>query len=112
MKLYSAYEPKGLAMVGISMDIVYDGLKGGAREAWANVKPFVAQQGLKYPIVLDDGSAERAFKVTALPATYLLDRSGRIAATYIGVVNAADLETNIKILLSEPTPDARKATGR
>ena len=106
VKLYDAYQPKGLAMVGISMDILYDGLKGGAREAWANVKPFVAQQGLKYPIVLDDGSAEKAFSVTALPATYLLDRSGRIAATYIGVVDAANLETNIKILLSERTPGA------
>ena len=56
---------------------------------------------MKYPIVLDDGSAEKAFNVTALPATYLLDRAGRIAATYIGVVDAGNLEANLKTLLAE-----------
>jgi len=100
VRLYAVYQSKGLAVVGISMDILYDNLKG-AREAWAVVKPFVATHGMKYPVVLDDGSAEKALKVTALPATYLLDRSGRIAATYIGVVDAGNLEANIKTLLAE-----------
>lgn len=51
--------------------------------------------------MLDDGSVEKMFHVTALPATYLIDKTGRIAATYIGVVDPTDLETNIKTLLAE-----------
>jgi len=31
----------------------------------------------------------------------LIDKSGKIAATYVGVVNKADVETNIKTLLAE-----------
>jgi hypothetical protein len=71
------------------------------QEGWARVKPFVAAKGIKYSILLDDGSVEKAFKVTALPATYLIDRAGRLAATYIGVVDPVDLEANIKTIVAE-----------
>jgi len=99
--LSRAYNDTGLTVVGVSMDISYEDLKN-ADEGWARVKPFIAAHGMKYQIVLDDGSAEKAFDVTALPATYLVDRSGRIAATYIGVVvDPANLEANIKTLLAE-----------
>ena len=92
---------KGRAtVVGVSLDIMYEDLKSAA-EGWARVKPFAASHGLTYPILLDDGSAEKAFKVTALPATYLIDRSGRVAATYIGIVDAADLQSNVDRLLTE-----------
>jgi peroxiredoxin len=100
VRLSEAYKDNGLTVIGVSMDIRYDNLSG-AREGWARVKPFIAAHRIRYPIVLDDGSAEKAFKVAALPATYLLDRAGRIAATYIGVVDAGNLETNIKALLAE-----------
>jgi thiol-disulfide isomerase/thioredoxin len=100
VRLDRVYRDKALVILGISMDILYSDLKN-ANEGWARVKPFVHAHGMKYPIVLDDGSAEKAFNVTALPATYLIDRTGRIAATYIGVVDPMDLETNIKTLLAE-----------
>jgi len=82
------------------MDIMYEDLKS-ADEGWARVKPFLPAHGIQYPIVLDDGTVEKAFNVTALPATYLIDRSNRVAATYIGVVDAANLEANVKALLAE-----------
>jgi peroxiredoxin len=99
--LSGTYKDTGLTVLGVSMDISYEDLKS-ADEGWARVKPFIAAHGMTYQIVLDDGSAEKAFNVTALPATYLVDRSGRIAATYIGVVvDPANLEANIKTLLAE-----------
>jgi peroxiredoxin len=82
------------------MDIMYEDLKSAA-EGWSRVKPFAASHGLTYPILLDDGSAEKAFKVTALPATYLIDRAGRIAATYVGIVDADNLDANLKAVLAE-----------
>src|SRR5580765_8390619 len=94
------YKGKGLVVVGVSLDIMYSDLKNSA-DGWAHVKPFVRTKGIDYSILLDDGSVEKAFNVTALPATYLIDRAGRIAATYIGVGDPADLEANIKILLAE-----------
>jgi peroxiredoxin len=94
------YNGQGLTVLGVSMDIMYEDLKN-ATEGWARVKPFVAAHGIKYPILLDDGSVEKVFNVTALPATYLIDRAGRIAATYIGVVDSTDLEANLKTILAE-----------
>ena len=37
----------------------------------------------------------------ALPLTYLIDNKGRVAATYVGVVERSNLETNVKALLAE-----------
>jgi len=100
VKLHQAYKSRGVTVVGVSLDIMYEDLKSAA-EGWARVKPFAASHGLTYPILLDDGSVEKGFKVTALPATYLIDREGRIAATYVGIVDAANLEANLEAVLAE-----------
>ena len=100
VELSRLYKDTGLIVLGVSMDIMYSDLKN-AKEGWDRVNPFVKTHEIEYPILLDDGSVEKAFKVTALPATYLIDRTGRIAASYIGVVDPGDLEANIKALLAE-----------
>jgi peroxiredoxin len=100
VELDRGYKAKGLTIIGVSMDILYSDLKT-PEEGWGRVKPFAMSHGLLYPIVLDDGSVEKAYNVTALPATYLIDRTGRIAATYVGIVDAANLTANVKRLLAE-----------
>ena len=72
--LNQRYKSRGVIVVGVSLDIMYEDLKNAA-EGWARVTPFAAAHGLTYPSLLDDGSMEKAFKVTAMPATYLIDRS-------------------------------------
>lgn len=94
------YKGEGLTVVGVSLDISYSGLKSRA-DGWAKVNSFVNARDMKYSILLDDGTVEKSFKVTALPATYVLDRAGRIAAAYAGVVDPADLEANVKAVLAE-----------
>lgn len=79
---------------------MYEELKGAA-EGWARVTPFAAAHGLRYSLLMDDGSVEKAYEVVAMPATYLIDASGKIAATYIGVVDASDLKANVRRLLAE-----------
>lgn len=100
IELSRVYKDKGLIVLGVSMDIMYSDLKN-AKEGWDRVNPFVKAHGIEYPILLDDGSVEKTFNVTALPATYVIDKTGRIAASYIGVVDPSDLETNIRTLLAE-----------
>jgi peroxiredoxin len=39
--------------------------------------------------------------VLPYPATYLIDKSGKIAGTYVGVVNKENVEQNLKALLLE-----------
>ncbi len=56
---------------------------------------------LNYPILMGNDSVIDAFGFQSYPATYLIDRSGKIAATYVGVVDKNDVEANIKSLLAE-----------
>jgi peroxiredoxin len=97
---HRTYQDRGLAVIGVSMDVMYEDLKTAA-EGWARVKPFAAAHDLRYAILMDDGSVEKAYNVTAMPATYLIDRRGRIAASYVGIVDPADLQANVNRLLSE-----------
>ena len=98
--LRQSYRPDDVTIVGVSMDVSYEDLKSTA-EAWARVTPFAREHGLGYTILVDDGSVEKAYKVTALPVTYLIDTRGRVAATYVGVIDPASVAANIKALLAE-----------
>ena len=100
IEIHHAYAAGGLAVVGISMDILYEGLKGPA-EAWSLVKPFVEAHKVDYPILMGDSGITNHYSVNALPVTYLIDRRGRIAATYVGIVDRANIEANIGTLLAE-----------
>ena len=100
IEIHHAYRNRGLAVVGISMDILYEDLKGPA-EAWGLVNPFVRVQKVDYPILMGDDGITKRYSVNALPVTYLIDRRGRIAATYVGIVDRANIEANIKTLLAE-----------
>lgn len=104
-ELDEAYKSKGLAVLGVSMDISYESLKD-ATQAWSRVKPFVHAHGINYAILMGDDAVAKVYRIKALPVTYLIDASGRIAATYVGVVNKENLEANIKHLLGEMGPTA------
>ena len=100
IEIHHTYSNRGLAVVGISMDILYEDLKGPA-EAWSLVNPFVETHKVDYPILMGDDGITKRYSVNALPVTYLIDRQGRIAATYVGIVDRANVEANIKTLLAE-----------
>ena len=88
----SAYGAKGLAVVGIAMD----------DEGWKVVKPFLAETKVPYRILLGNDAASRRYGIENLPDTFLIDRHGRVAAAYkAALVDRADIEANIKALLSE-----------
>jgi thiol-disulfide isomerase/thioredoxin len=100
IELQQAYRDKDFTVVGVSMDISYENLKN-SDEAWGRVKPFIVDHKLNYPILMGDDAISKSYELKAYPATYLIDKSGRLAATYVGVVDKNDVETNIKTLLLE-----------
>ena len=100
IEIQTAYEKKGFTVVGISMDIPYENLKD-AEEAWSKVKPFIAKKEINYPILMGRESLFKGFGLTQLPDTLLIDKTGRIAAIYVGIISKEDVETNITKLLSE-----------
>jgi len=101
IELEKAYKDKGFTAIGVSMDVSYESLKD-ANEAWGRVRPFMAKHGVNYTIAMGDDAISKAYSLDAFPATYLIDKSGRIAVAYVGVlVNRDSVATNIKSLLSE-----------
>jgi peroxiredoxin len=94
------YETAGLVAVGVSMEVQYAGLKS-ADEGWSKVKPWVQSHRVDYPVVMGDDRVVKAYEIQALPITHLVDRNGRIAATYDGVVDRENIEANIQALLKE-----------
>jgi peroxiredoxin len=101
IEIEKAYKDKGFTAIGVSMDILYESLKD-ANEAWGRVRPFMAKRGINYTIAMGDDAISKAYALNAYPATYLIDKSGRIAVAYVGVVvNKDNVATNIKSLLSE-----------
>ena len=100
IELEAAYKHRAFTAVGISMDISYENLKD-ADEAWGKARPFVASHKINYPILMGYKSIYKEYALTELPDTFLIDKSGRIAAVYVGVVNKDNVEANIRRLLSE-----------
>ncbi|MBV8729580.1 MAG: TlpA family protein disulfide reductase, partial [Acidobacteriia bacterium] len=54
-----------------------------------------------YPIIMGNNQVLKSYNIDAFPTTYLIDKAGRIAATYVGVVDKANVEGNIKMLIEE-----------
>jgi peroxiredoxin len=100
MELAQAYKAQGLVVTGVSMDILYESLKN-SREGWQRVKPFVQSHKVNYPILMGDDQITKLYDIQALPLTYIIDKQGRVAATYIGVVDRDNLEANIQKVLNE-----------
>jgi peroxiredoxin len=86
------YRAKGLAVVGISVD------EGG----WDVLEPFLRATHVPYRMLLGSDATMQSFGLTGLPDTFLIDRKGRIAATYSGgLVDRGDLEVKIRELLAQ-----------
>jgi peroxiredoxin len=54
-----------------------------------------------YRIVLGNDTSAQAYGIGNMPDTFLIDQEGRIAATYVGMVDKNGLEKNIENLLAQ-----------
>jgi cytochrome c biogenesis protein CcmG/thiol:disulfide interchange protein DsbE len=86
------YAAKGLAVVGVSLD----------DDGWKVVKPFLDTAKVPYRIVLGDEPTAKKYGIRTMPDTFLIDRQGRIAAAYVGLVDKDNVEGNIRTMLSQP----------
>ena len=87
-------------VVGVDMDMPYGGVKS-ADEAWKNVRPFTVTHQMNYPVLMGDSAIEKLYGINAYPASFIIDKSGRIAAKYVGVVDTANVEANVRTLLHQ-----------
>jgi len=91
VRLYQQMGPKGLELVGLSLDV-------GGRE---KVRAFARQFQVPYPIVFPEPMSQLADTLEGVPTTILIDREGRTAKTYVGAVREAVFAADVKDLLAE-----------
>ena len=88
----SAYNTKGFAVVGVSLD----------EDGWKVLKPFLEEHKIPYTMLLGDDPMSKRYGIGNLPDTFLIDKHGRVAALYKENLEDKDnAEANIKTLLSE-----------
>uniref|UniRef100_Q01VI5 Redoxin domain protein n=1 Tax=Solibacter usitatus (strain Ellin6076) TaxID=234267 RepID=Q01VI5_SOLUE len=102
MEMERKNKDRGFAVLGVSMD----------DEGWDIVKPFLAELGVNYRVVIgNDSTAQLYGGVDALPTTFLIDRNGKIASVHIGLASRKDFEDGIEQLLQAPKADASRTGG-
>ncbi len=93
MEMQRKNKDKGFEVLGVAMD----------DEGWETVKPFISDLGVNYRILMgNDMTAQLYGGVDALPTTFLIDRTGRIAAVHVGLASKKDFEDGIQQLLQQP----------
>jgi len=85
------YAGQGVEVVGIAMDDT----------PLRDVPPFVSRFGIPYPILLPAASSPLSTSIENLPTSLLIDRNGRVARTYYGMVDERLLAHDIDQLLAE-----------
>lgn len=99
-ELQKQHKQSGFDVIGISMD----------EEGWEVVKPFIADIGVNYRILMgDDSTAELYGGVDSLPTSFVIDREGKIASIHVGLVSKSDYENEIEELLMAKSNSTHRA---
>ena len=86
------YGPRGLQIIGVSMD-----------DDPALVHKAYRELGLNYPVVIGDEKLGELYGgILGLPVTYLIDNHGTIQAEYRGEADLNTIEMQLRSLLSNP----------
>lgn len=91
--LHRDFSARGVEIVGVNSD------GGGATQA--EIEEFLRGHPAPYPVVLDDGSANRAYKVRALPQMVLVGRDGAVRQVFIGYTTRSTLASALTKALDE-----------
>lgn len=90
-KIYKEFNSKGFEILGISLD-----------ESSAKFRSYVEEQGITWPQIFDgkgwNSEVGKSYAVSSIPATFLLDRRGRIRYRDL---RGKDLRTAVESLLEE-----------
>ncbi len=90
--MHRRHADSGFVVVGLAVD----------RVSTEQVRAFVTERGVSYPIAHVGPEAEAAFGgVQGYPMSFLLDRTGRIRHRVIGPVAPVSLELAVRRLLKE-----------
>ena len=87
--IYTKLRDQGLVIVGVDLR---NQERPGA-EGDANVRAFVRQYGVTYPIALDvNGDIARAYQIYPIPTSFFVDPTGRMRYVSVSKVDVGEVE--------------------
>ena len=87
--LYPEYKKKGVEILAVDVG-----------ETKVAVKTFVERHNLKFPIVIDkQNEVVDAYGVDPLPATYLIDKNGKVKKIFIGGMTKKDIKQSLELIV-------------
>lgn len=99
VELQKQYGPQGLEIVGVALD---DSGKD-------TIQKYAKDMGVNYTILQGQDSVGDAYGAVGLPATFYIDRNGKIVDSALGLVSRGEIEDDIKKALAESKADAQTA---
>ncbi len=91
IEFQKGYESAGFATIGVSLD----------EDGWSAVKPYIEAHKIDYRVMVGNDDLAQLYSANSLPTTFIIDRSGRIAVTHIGICGKGEYEADIKRVLDE-----------
>ena len=86
---------------GEDVQFVMVNMTGMGGETEQSAKAFIASEGYTLPVYFDvNNSAAKAYGVTSIPQTYLIDENGNIIGAYMGSMSGDALNQAIDMLLT------------
>jgi thiol-disulfide isomerase/thioredoxin len=82
-RVWREYRPRGVELYSVDTD-------DPSADREAQVKEFLVENGLEFPVVLDDGTASSAFSIAVLPTMLVLDREAKVVWNHAGALTRAD----------------------
>jgi peroxiredoxin len=90
IKLYQQNKPKGLEIIGISLD---------SDDFPFLIKNFVKRMKIPYPVVIGTEEVAEAYRIIGVPITLIIDKEGKIFRRFDGLVPPRYVESALKELL-------------
>ena len=91
VRVHERYRSRGVEFAGVSMD----------EDPMQVAPPFLKRYNVQYPILVAPPDSLLAQAVESLPTSFLIDKRGKVARTWIGIVRERELTAAIEALLAE-----------
>ncbi len=85
------YRSRGFGVLGVSLD----------EDGWTAIQPYIEQRKVNYRVVAGNDEIAQMYKAESLPMTFIVDRSGRIASTHVGLCSKNEYQSVIQTVLTE-----------
>jgi len=94
VKLYPIYHPKGVEFVGLSVEAQNS-------QPASYFDQFLKSFSVNYPIGFASENTSKAYGISAIPATYFVDKTGKIAKVFVGAHQVDAITGVIEKLVAE-----------